>query len=75
MFIDLYVHDYLHSFLNIGLALEVLMADVKVYQSSCGATLEAREVGDDFVYGSTSKCSFADLNDLVGLQSFNSDMR
>ena len=43
------------------------MSDGKLFQSFGAATLKAREVEDDFVRVTTSKCSSADRKYLVGL--------
>ena len=42
------------------------MSTSKLFQSFCAATLKARAV-EDFVRGTTSKCSLADRLDLVSL--------
>ena len=43
------------------------MFNGKVLQSFGAGTLIVREVEDNFVRGTTSKCSMADRKDLVGL--------
>ena len=43
------------------------MSNGKLFQSFGAATLKAREVEDNFVHGTASKCSSADRKDLVGL--------
>ena len=43
------------------------MFNGKLFQSFCAATLTAREVEDNFVRETTSKCSSVDRKDLVGL--------
>ena len=49
------------------IVLEFLMSNGKLFQSFGTATSKAREVEDNFVDGTTSKCSSADRKDLVGL--------
>ena len=43
------------------------MSNGKLFKSVGAATLKAREVEDNFVRGTTRKCSSADRKDLVGL--------
>ena len=43
------------------------MPSGKLFPSFGAATLKAQEVEDNFVRGTTSKCSSADHKDLVGL--------
>ena len=45
-----------------------------MFQSCGAATLNARELEDNFVRGITSKCSSADRKDLVGLSATNSNV-
>ena len=42
------------------------MSNDKVFQSICAATLKAREVEENVVYGIPSTCSSADRKDLIG---------
>ena len=50
-------------------------ADGKVFQSFGVATLKVGEAEDNFVPDLQSKYSLADRNDLVDLQSINSEFR
>ena len=51
------------------------MSNDKVFQSLGAATMKAREAEDNFVCGTTSKCSSAEREDLFGLLSISSELR